>query len=228
MNILLPRQNDITSVFSPSFANILESYVESITHVKVMQLVGLNDLNGREKSISSALYIQSIQIKKQNDVIPTALSKKLHSSEFDFTVYIFPLINTLFLSSKLRLRWYTTSDIYMDCPYASIEHCSHTMVTSTAEGIEIGTGEIFLSGYATIDDRSRIVESLKKQLHRRLCSARNAKELQTFSIIIPGNIIKLTTLSLSQKLVNTIICGNLSLTLQDQRKTTPLKKKLQK
>ncbi|KAI9250404.1 hypothetical protein EDC94DRAFT_663679 [Helicostylum pulchrum] len=68
----------------------------------------------------------------------------------------------------------------MDCPYASIEHCSHTMVTSTAEGIEIGTGEIFLSGYATIDDRSRIVESLKKQLHRRLCSARNAKELQTF------------------------------------------------
>lgn len=71
----------------------------------------------------------------------------------------------------------------------------------TADGMEVGTGEIkpYQATDALVEeDRCRIAESCKKQLHQRLSVARSKKELQTYGIMINGTQVQLSTLQLSE------------------------------
>ncbi|KAI9361478.1 hypothetical protein BD770DRAFT_383487 [Pilaira anomala] len=76
------------------------------------------------------------------------------------------------------------------------------MIIITEDGTEIGTGEIkpFKTCEQLIEiDRSRIVESCKRQLHQRLINARSTKELSTYGIFINGEQIQLSVLRLSSE-----------------------------
>jgi hypothetical protein len=166
INIITPQRMNLIAAFSSEFLQTLNSYRKSITYETDMQLENINSMNEREKSISCALYLLSMQIKKSNQVLPSIkFNSSEHNREFDYTLkHIFLLINTLFMTSKVHLDWDTTSNIYIECPDDSIQHCRHDLILSTLDGLEIGTGEIKPPNTSSelVDvDRSKIAESLK-------------------------------------------------------------------
>lgn len=93
--------------------------------------------------------------------------------------------NTLMLWDTLPIDYY---DISTEMKRESITICSNF-------GEEIGFGEIEpLNTPLDVleEDRCRIAENLKKQLHRRMKGAVNVTELQTFGILVYGETVELS------------------------------------
>ncbi|KAL9536643.1 hypothetical protein MBANPS3_012489 [Mucor bainieri] len=205
INIIQPEESIPAAAFSPVFNKVIESYRRSIAYKMDMSCTNFDEMNKVEKSLAFALHLQSMQIQKTNQLLSCALLSKFtnprYNREFDFTMkHIFLLINSVFLSSALHLDWDSTSNIYRYNPEKSMQCCRHDMIFTNNEGLEIGTGEVKPPNTAIelIDiDRSRIAESLKKQLHRRLYTARSPKELCTFGILVYGNKLELTMMNLT-------------------------------
>lgn len=107
----------------------------------------------------------------------------------------------MILNSKLHLDWDITPNCYVNCEL-NVHLNRHDMIMYTQDGIEVGTGEI--KPYQATDalaeeDRCRIAESCKKQLHQRLLVVTSKKELYTYGIMTNGNKVQLSALNLTDQ-----------------------------
>lgn len=74
--------------------------------------------------------------------------------------------------------------------YYGCSNCKHYAIIYSNTGAEIGTIEITIVDAVDSlveEDKYRIAESLKKQLHKRLLHARQEKELITFGAMFYEN-----------------------------------------
>jgi hypothetical protein len=155
--------------FSSAFNYILKEYRKSIAYKLDMNIDKIIALPKNEKLLTCTLVMLSETIKKGNQLLPTALSKKYRdvkfNKEFNFIVkqvcYIF---ESIINNSILHIEWDITSNVYQYCPF-KVKLCRHDFILTTSDGTEVGTGEIKpwnASDESVEVDRSRIAESLKK------------------------------------------------------------------
>ncbi|KAI9361487.1 hypothetical protein BD770DRAFT_24000 [Pilaira anomala] len=194
--------SDQVNDFSPSLQKIIKEFNRSIAFDKTMDISSAC-LESKEQDIACMLWSTSNMIKKKAKELPCALSKKFNyerNNELNFIIkQVSSLIECIVCGSSLNLDWDITSNCYINCDM-NVCFNRHDIIISTEDGTEIGTGEV--KPYNTCDklieiDRSRIVESCKRQLHQRLVNARSTKELSTFGIFINGKHMQLSVLSLS-------------------------------
>lgn len=215
----LPSNMPSLSDFSLDFQTILREFNKSIAFNLDMNLMNLPTLATKEKNLACFLYLTSNRIKKQENILTGAISKKFNhakNNEFNFIIkqvamtgvdthhytieeQVAMMFEELISNSKFHMGWDVTANCYINCDL-DVHFNRHDFIIYTSDGTEVGTGEVKPdhTSDALIDiDRCRIAESCKKQLHQRLISARSSKEQYTYGVMIAGNSIELSTLNLS-------------------------------
>lgn len=202
--VQLPKTMPQLMQFSPEFNALLREFNRSIAFDKAMNVSTLPILCANEQNLACMLLFTSNRLKKQAQILPCAISKKYNvekNNEMNFLVqYVALLFESLIINSKLHLNWDVTPNSYTNCEL-DVHFNRHDFILHTADGMEIGTGEIkpYQATDALVEeDRCRIAESCKKQLHQRLLVARSKNELQTYGIMVNGTKVQLSTLQLSE------------------------------
>ncbi|KAL0091799.1 hypothetical protein J3Q64DRAFT_1634936 [Phycomyces blakesleeanus] len=98
---------------------------------------------------------------------------------------------------SLFFRWDTCSEVYDE----SKKKKRPDFIICTFDGFEVGCGEIKQPGtnYNDVEeDRCRVPEQLKKQLHKRLQTASEEKELATFGCFVFGEELELSMMEFKQ------------------------------
>lgn len=196
-------QSTLPQEFSEGFQNMLKEFRKAIKYNTDMDLALIGLMTKKERLLSCMLVFVAETLKKEKEILPMALSRKVNSgrngeSNFIIKQVVF-LIESIINSSQLHLEWDTTSNVYLDCQL-KVQLCRHDFIIYTNDGTEIGTGEMkpYNANYSAILQRSiSTAESLKKQLHKRMLLARSEKELVTYGVMIYGDQTELKTMTLT-------------------------------
>ncbi|KAL0088628.1 hypothetical protein J3Q64DRAFT_1340482 [Phycomyces blakesleeanus] len=126
------------------------------------------------------------------DTIVHEKSQQERKSEIGFTIdHVSPLLKYIFpAKGVLSCKWERSSTLQASTACKKVR----TDLILIANGQEVGCGEIKTpcpTSQLLEEDRSRIAETLKRQLHARIMKSKDVKEFFTFGIIFDGFNIEL-------------------------------------
>lgn len=170
-----------------------------------MKLDHVPTLSEKEQLLVSALNLMAANIRKAKSLsFPAATNvvNRGHNKEWSYIChFIVLLLGAVVLNSKLFIDYNITSNVYLDCKI-NVQDCRHDIILYTKDGTEIASGEVNPMNAAqesVEEDKARIAESCKKQLHKRLYKARNKKELYTYRLLIYNDQFILTISHLTER-----------------------------
>ncbi|KAI9273477.1 hypothetical protein EDC94DRAFT_580436 [Helicostylum pulchrum] len=132
------------------------------------------------------------------DRLPLISNNK--QSEIDYSVQNISILLRFVFNSKLKVNiaWEKPSITNQDTSGKTVTH--HFLIYSNYQ--ELGCGEIKVNGVGERlqeEDRARLGERLKRQLHHRIKEAKSRREFYVFSVFITDNIMELYRSSFSKE-----------------------------